>query len=93
MEGVCQGCKEQLFRIEILREEKRTVAGRAAVYRLCVCCFSVPQYAVEVIFGEERSAAYLGEDKKASAGLFELLVCGEVTPCTLRDIVEDLRHA
>ena len=76
----------------LLEEESRTVAGCPAVYRLYEFIFSKPQYFVEVLYGRERARASLGEGMDASA-LFHALVQGEVTPCTLGDIVEDHRKS
>ena len=76
-----------------MAEERRTVAARAAVYRLYACRFCTVLYVVEVIYDGERSAAYLGEDPDLCAEMFAALVRGEVTACTLRDVVEDIRNS
>lgn len=48
-------------------------------------CFSV-----EIEFEGERARAFLGEGFARAARIFELLVEGAVTPCTLCDVVEGL---
>ena len=51
-----------------------------------------PRYFTEIYLNGECSAAFLGEGERAVA-LFEDLVHGGVTPCTLVDIVEDFRKS
>jgi hypothetical protein len=83
---------EGLYRIGVLREELRHVEDRLVRYRFCTFRFATPEYYVEILFGEERAAAHLGSDYPSAQILFDKLVCGVVTPCTLSDIIEDIKN-
>ncbi len=74
---------------QTLKSDTATCEGLTVHYRLCVFRFSAPQYYVDVVLKEERAAAYLGTDEEASRSLYEALVRGFVTPCTLQAIIED----
>ena len=77
--------------LKLIRECERRVANARTEYRLCILRFAGVQYFVEICRHKERAGAYLGEDAACAYSLFERLVQGTVTPCTLRDIVEDIR--
>lgn len=83
---------EKLQRISVLREELRRVADEAARYRFCAFRFAEPEYYVEVLYGSERAAAHLGGDYARAQILFDRLVEGAVTPCTLFDVVTDAKN-
>ena len=68
------------------------VAGERVCYALYRCEAAPPCYFVQVSYCGERSAAFLGEGETALA-IFEMLVRGCVTPCTLADVVEDFRKS
>lgn len=84
---------DRLYRICVLREEQRHVAEQMARYRFCAFRFADPEYYVEILFGAERAAARLGEDYPSAQILFDKLVAGTVTPCTLRDVIEDIKNS
>ena len=84
---------ERLYRICVLREEQRRVGERVARYRFCAFRFAAPEYYVEILLDAERAAARLGGDYAASQILFDLLVSGTVTPCTLCDVMEDIKNS
>lgn len=83
---------EKLYQISVLREELRRAADKPARYRFCAFRFAEPEYYVEILYGEERAAAHLGEDYAEAQILFDRLVEGTVTPCTLFDVVSDARN-
>ena len=72
-----------------LAEAEAELLGESVRYRLYEGRFAGCRYYVEVTYREERAAAYLGEDKGRAQRLYELLVKGTVTPCTLESIVVD----
>ena len=84
---------EKLYKICVLREELRRVADEMARYRFCAFRFSEPEYYIEILYGTERAAARLGEDYAVSQILFDRLVAGTVTPCTLSYVVEDMKNS
>ncbi len=83
---------EKLYKICVLREELRCVADKMARYRFCAFRFAAPEYYVEILYGNERAAARLGEDYAASQILFDAVVAGTVTPCTLFDVITDAKN-
>ncbi len=84
---------EKLNKICVLREELRRVADRMARYRFCAFRFAAPEYYVEILYGDERAAARLGEDYVAAQILFDAIVEGTVTPCTLIDVITDAKNS
>ena len=84
---------EKLYRICVLREEKRRVGEEMARYRFCALRFAEPEYYVEIFYGTERAAARIGEDYPQAQILFERLVAGTVTPCTLFDVIADEKNS
>lgn len=75
--------------LEMLREERASVAGNVAQYRLYKGSFAKTQYYVELTLAGERAAAYLGEDAARAMAAYEAIFHGTVTPCTLQAITED----
>ena len=86
-------CADAQYKIAVLREELRRVDTRIAHYRLCLSRFAQNEYYVEILFAGERAAASLGTDYADAGAVFERLVCGTVTPCTLFDILQDIKNA
>ena len=74
----------------ILREATARVARRCARYRFSRSDRALPQYYIEIEYAGERAATCLGTDGERAARIFDLLVRGRVTPCTLCDIVKDM---
>ena len=93
MNTTCPQNADVLYKIAVLREELRRVDTRIARYRFCLCRFAENEYYVEILFAGERAAASLGKDRLEADTVFERLVCGLVTPCTLSDIVQDIKNA
>ena len=63
-------------------------------YRLyCVKTAGMERYLVEVGGLGMRAGRDLGEDAAWAFGAYRRIVQGTVTPCTLCDVVEDLRDA
>lgn len=84
---------ERSYRIRVLREERRRVGEQVVHYRFCSFCFADPEYYVEIFMGEERVAVRFEGDDVTSQSIFDLLVEGTVTPCTLRDVMEDIKNS
>jgi hypothetical protein len=93
MSSTCLTTWEKLYRIAVLREELRRAEERLVRYRFCTARFAVPEYYIEIVLGEERAAAHLGEDYPTAQILFDKMVCGLVMPCTLLDIMQDIKNA
>lgn len=68
-----------------------TVGNTAVTLRLFRLRVAQAQYYAELSADNERCCAYLGERCEGARSVFRVLVKGGVTPCTLRDIVNDLR--
>ena len=84
---------DALYKIVVLHEELRRVDARIVRYRFCLSRFAHNEYYVEILFEGERAAASLGKDYSNAGSLFEQLVRGLVTPCTLSDIIQDIKNA
>ena len=76
-----------------LRVEVRPVAAEQAVYRLISSKQNAAERYVEIGYGRERRIALLAGDPRVIEGVFETLVRGEVTPCTMMAVLEDLSVA
>jgi len=92
MNMTCLTTQDKLYRISVLREELRRLDAQLIRYRFCTSRFAQPEYYVEIVFENERAAALLGTDYPAAQILFDKLVCGLVTPCTLCDIMQDIKN-
>lgn len=79
-----------LPRLMLLEQRTQSVAEENAAYRLYEFDFAEPQFYAEIVYAGERAVAYLGTGAWAR-DCFAILVAGRVTPCTLCDIVQDLR--
>lgn len=61
-------------------------------YRLsCVrsAATGICQYQIRVAFGTERAIAPLGTDFETAKRIYDQIVRGAVTPCTLADVLAD----
>ena len=86
-----QGSAQRFSDGEILIKETRLrVAGREARSRLFErgTCFLI-----EISFGVDCCRSAVGKRFSRAAYLYDLLVDGEVTPCTMLDILEDINSA
>lgn len=91
MTNVCQN-KDDMRSIQVLKEDRVVLADAIATYRLCENRFAGAEYYIEILYEKERAAARVGEDADAAHALYESVVCGTVTPCTLADIVQDAAY-
>ena len=71
----------------VLREEVRLIAHDAIRYRLLE---ARPQFSAQIKFKQELCLLPLGERFSDAALIFEMLVCGLVTPCSAPYVLEDL---
>ena len=71
------------------REDVATVAEDEVIYRLCVPEFAPSHFYVVLCYRGEQALADLGESEPFAHMLYERLVTGRVTPCTLGDVVYD----
>ena len=84
-----EGGKE-LPPLTLSAKDRVLIGDGEACYRLLCCALVEAHYFAEIALGDERAAVYLGTGERARA-LYTVLVRGSVTPCTLRDVVEDLQ--
>ncbi|MBQ8357642.1 MAG: hypothetical protein IJX39_07540 [Clostridia bacterium] len=75
---------------KIVRESELLVAGRTVQYRLLE---KAPQFFVEIACDTERCLLKAGQSFARAAHIFDLLIKGEVTPCTAEYIMDDLEVA
>ena len=71
---------------QLIREICLSVAGVDVCYRLYE---RDAHFAIEISLGADRRRSDVGKSFSRAAYLYELLVQGEVTPCTMQDILED----
>ena len=71
---------------QLIREICLPVAGVDVCYRLYE---RDARFAIEISLGADRCRSDVGKSFSRAAYLYELLVQGEVTPCTMQDILED----
>ena len=84
---------EKPYEICVLCEQTRRVAGGTARYRFCELRFAGEDYYAEILFEGERVAAHLSREREPARRLFDALVEGSVTPCTLFDVVTDAKNS
>lgn len=77
-------------RVVCLEKVEAVAAGRTVRYYLYVRRrLKSSRYCIRVRMGREDVTAVVGERLDGAVSLFCKLVKGTVTPCTLRDIVQD----
>ena len=81
--------KRRCGRAEEILSKRYAVDDRYAVCRLLKTDAEPSAFAVRIEFEGEVGEAYLGESVARAAQIFEILVCGRVTPCTMCDIIAD----
>ncbi len=84
---------EKPYELRVLHEEHRPIAGEMARYRFCELDFAGSEYYAEILMGTERAGARLCRDYTRAKRLFDALVAGTVTPCTLIDVVTDAKNS
>lgn len=70
----------------MIREMSLSLAGYDICYRLFE---RGSHFVIEVSLGADRTRSDVGNSFSRAAYLYELLVQGEVTPCTVQDVLED----
>lgn len=75
--------------IRIVCDKILPVASKTAQYLLLE---DASRFLLECRFGGEKVTVSLGKSFAFAAYVYEQIVQGEVTPCTVTDIVEDLRQ-
>ncbi len=69
------------------------ILERRVICRLLEVAALPPEYLLEVRLDGEVASEAVGSDFLRAASLFELVSRGRVTPCTLKDVVEDMGDA
>ncbi len=88
MNGITETKRAKLFQ---LREDIRIVLGEKAHYALYVIKRGgVKTYAVNISYGADSESALFGTRRLAALAAYRKTVAHLVTPCTLRDVAEDL---
>ena len=77
---------------EGLAQKCVTVGGMSLEYRFLYRRSSAVRFSIRVDNGEETEEAGLCNDLCAAVERYRALIRGFVTPCTLRDIAEDMRE-
>lgn len=75
-----------------IKEDEQRVLDKRVIYRLYEYRGTVPLYEMEIATSEERERAVLGNDFARAADIYSALFRGEVTPCTLNNIIDDCFH-
>lgn len=70
----------------LIKEIRQPVAGFDVSYRLYE---RAARFSIEISLDADRRRADVGKSFSNAAYLYELLVQGEVTPCTMQDILQD----
>ena len=73
-----------------IKGDVRTVLGKDVFYRFYeVRRAGFRTYAINVSCGLESEMYSFGSDRAAAAAIYEQIVEGTLTPCTLKDVAED----
>ena len=83
-----QAANNALF-AQLIKEERIVFERYEVYYRLFGADCT---YLIEVTLGCESAFLPAGESLVNAAGLYEKLVKGTVTPCTAKDVWEDLKE-
>ena len=78
-----------LCTLSVQREDSVALADGEVIYQLCVLELGADQLYARLCYRGEVAVAYLGEDAVFANTLYQRLVAGTVTPCTLCDVVRD----
>ena len=73
----------------LIKEDCILLEGQAVFYRLFE---DISGFSIEICFGEDHCRSRVGSGFARAAALYERLVQGEVTPCTMQDILDDLSN-
>ncbi len=76
----------------ILQEEAVLYGGLSLLYRfIAERCMRQTRYLISIELRGERADSYLGEDLLRAWEVYSKIVRGAVTPCSLREVLEDLK--
>ena len=81
------GCKECKL---VLEEETVSFGGMVLHYQLLVCPEGMDRFRIRVALGEESDECWIGDRIGDALERYRQLVRGCVTPCCLREVLEDL---
>lgn len=73
----------------LIKEDVQTIIGKQVFYRLYEYHGADLRYEMEIELTGERENASLGSDLTRATDIYKALFLGEVTPCTLKNIIED----
>ena len=73
----------------LIKEDVQTIIGKQVFYRLYEYRDADLRYEMEIELTGERENASLGSDLTRAPDIYKALFLGEVTPCTLKNIIED----
>ncbi len=88
MEAPCGITARQKER-NLIKEDVQIIIGKQVFYRLYEYRGADLWYEVEIELTGERETASLGSDLTRATDIYKALFLGEVTPCTLKNIIED----
>lgn len=72
-----------------ISEDRREILGKRIVYHLYRIGAGAPFFEMEIATPDERESAALGSDPERAIDIYRAVVKGEVTPCTLKYIIDD----
>ncbi len=87
----CSGERKSRFKTFVqIRGDVRQILGKDVFYRLYeVHRAGFKSYAINISGCGENKTYSFGMDKKAAIEIFDVIVDGAVTPCSLKYIAED----
>lgn len=77
--------------IKLVKDEERVFEDlriKYGFYAIAVCGMKT-QYAIGVMSDTDECFACVGDNRESALFLYEAVISGGVTPCTLHDIVSD----
>ena len=74
----------------ILEEETVSFGGMVLIYQLLACRGGEERFRIRVSLGEESDECWIGDRIGDALERYRQLVRGCVTPCCLREVLEDL---
>lgn len=80
----CNACRM------VLEEETVRYGGMILEYRLLICRKRIDRFRIRITQGEESAEYGIGDRLEAALERYRLLVRGRVTPCCLREVLEEL---
>ena len=74
----------------VLTEKTVSFGGMLLEYRLLGYAAYANRFRICILMGEERAEYAVGNDLDTALQLYHAVVGGRVTPCGLRDVLDDL---